>query len=171
MTSLAASLAASAVPTYLAKLNPHERDACISFEEGPHIYTINDNGNISSKSDYMSVTTWNHSHFAHFDADAIIKKMMSSKKWPQSKYYGMSVEEIKAGWEKNRDEAAGAGTKMHYDIECYYNKHEVKNDSKEYAHFMKFVEAFPNLKPYRTEWMVWYEELRFAGSIDMVYEK
>jgi len=186
MTSLAASLAASAaptylaasaVPTYLAKLNPHERDACISFEEGPHIYTINDNdtindnGNISSKSDYMSVTTWNHSHFAHFDADAIIKKMMSSNKWPQSKYYGMSVEEIKAGWEKNRDEAASAGTKMHYDIECYYNKYEVKNDSKEYAHFMKFVEAFPNLKPYRTEWMVWYEELRFAGSIDMVYEK
>ena len=97
--------------------------------------------------------------------------MMSSKKWSQSKYYGMSVEEIKAAWEKNRDEAATAGTKMHYDIECYYNKMDVENDSKEYSYFMKFVEAFPNLKPYRTEWMVWYEELRFAGSIDMVYEK
>lgn len=162
---------ATPVPTYLAKLNPHERDACISFDEGPHIYTINDNDTINGDSDYMSVTTWNHSHFEHFDADAIIKKMMSSKKWPENKYYGMSVEEIKAAWEKNRDEAASAGTKMHYDIECYYNKMEVKNDSVEYAHFKKFVEAFPDLKPYRTEWMVWHEELRFAGSIDMVYEK
>lgn len=151
--------------TYLANLNPHERDACISFDEGPHIYTINGDSN------YMSVTTWNHSHFEHFDADAIIKKMMSGKKWSESKYYGMSVEEIKASWEKNRDEAASAGTKMHYDIESYYNKQIVKNDSKEYAYFMKFVETFPNLKPYRTEWMIWHKELRFAGSIDMVYEK
>ena len=28
-------------PTYLAKKNPHPRDKCISFDEGPHIYTIN----------------------------------------------------------------------------------------------------------------------------------
>ena len=75
MTTLAAS-----VPTYLEKLNPHERDACISFEEGPHIYTINDNdtindnGAINGNSDYMSVTTWNHSHFERFNANAIIKK-------------------------------------------------------------------------------------------------
>jgi ATP-dependent exoDNAse (exonuclease V) beta subunit len=165
------SLTVSATPNYLATLNSHERDACITFDEGPHIYSINGDSN------YMSVTTWNHSHFEHFDADAIITKMMSGKKWTESKYYGMSVEEIKASWEKNRDEAASAGTKMHYDIECYYNKIDVINDStllqsyKEFAHFMKFVETFPHLKPYRTEWMVWHEELRFAGSIDMVYEK
>ena len=45
----------------LAKQNPHERDAHISFEEGPHIYTID------GESDFMSVTTWNHSHFAEFN--------------------------------------------------------------------------------------------------------
>ena len=28
----------------LAKQNPHERDAHISFEEGPHIYTIDGEG-------------------------------------------------------------------------------------------------------------------------------
>ena len=27
------------------------------------------------------------------------------------------------------------------------------------------------LKPYRTEWMVFHEELRLAGSIDMVFER
>ena len=48
-------------PTYLANLNPHPRDSHISFDEGPHIYTID------GDSDYMSVTTWNHSHFPHFN--------------------------------------------------------------------------------------------------------
>ena len=74
------------VPDYLAKLNPHERDECIKFDAGPHIYTIN---NDSSKK-YTSVTTWNHSHFAHFDADKIIDNMMRSKKWCESKYYGIT---------------------------------------------------------------------------------
>ena len=42
---------------YLEKINPHERDFQISFDEGPHTYTID------GDSDYMSVTTWNHKHF------------------------------------------------------------------------------------------------------------
>ena len=148
----------------LAKQNPHERDAHISFEEGPHIYTID------GESDFMSVTTWNHSHFAEFNADAIITNMMNGRKWAQSKYYGMTREEIKAQWEANRDEAAQAGTKMHYDIECYYNGMDVSNDSVEYAYFQRFLEDHSDFVPYRTEWMVWDTELRFAGSIDMVYE-
>ena len=65
----------------LAKKNPHERDEHISFDEGPHIYTID------GESDFMSVTTWNHSHFAHFNADVIITNMMNGKNWPQFKYY------------------------------------------------------------------------------------
>jgi hypothetical protein len=96
-------------PTYLAKLNPHERDSRIVFDEGPHIYY--------------------HAHFEKFDSDAIIVNMMKSKKWPQSKYYGQTVDEIKAGWDKNCNEAAEAGTKMHYDIECYYNECPNDNDS------------------------------------------
>ena len=153
---------------FLSTLHPHERDDSISFDEGPHIYTID------GDSDYMSVTTWNHSHFEHFDADAIIANMMRSKRWTQSKYYGMTPDEIKAGWEKNRDEAATAGTAMHLDIERFYNKIPVENDSVEFAHFQRFRAYFenarPGVKPYRTEWMVWDTELRFAGSIDMVYE-
>ena len=129
----------------LAKKNPHERDEHISFDEGPHIYTMD--GEI----DFMSVTTWNHSHFADFNADAIITNMMNSKKWPQSKYYGMTREEIKTQWEANRDEAAQSGTKMHYDIECYYNGMDVSNDSTEYAYFQRFLDDHADLVPYRTE--------------------
>ena len=68
----------------LSNANPHERDEHIEFDEGPHIYTID------GDSDFMSVTTWNHSHFEHFDADAIIARMMRSKKWGQNKYFGKS---------------------------------------------------------------------------------
>ena len=149
---------------YLAKLNPHERDSHITFDEGPHIYTID------GDSDFKSVTTWNHSHFEHFNADSIIFNMMNSPKWNENKYYGKTPDEIKALWDKNRDEAAEAGTKMHYDIECYYNNMDVQNESIEYDYFKNFLNLFGHLKPYRTEWMVYHEELRLAGSIDMVFE-
>ena len=166
---------------YLARKNPHFRDEMITFDEGPHIYTIN------GDSGFTSVTTWNHSHFEKFDADKIIQRMMSSKRWPQSKYFGKSVEEIKAMWDANRDSAAAAGTAMHYDIECYYNEMPVTNESLEYSYFKNFLKAMESgafcvddasassrkygLKPYRTEWMVFHEELRMAGSIDMIFER
>jgi len=154
---------------FLAQLNKHERDANISFEAGPHLYTIKG----VDKSAFISVTTWNHSHFAHFDADLIITNMMKGKNWVKSKYFGKTREEIKAEWELNRDEAASAGTNMHYQIECYYNTglHNINNEhSIEYIYFKNFLAACPGLKPYRTEWMIYHEELRLAGSIDMVYE-
>jgi hypothetical protein len=180
---------------FLAQLNAHPRDAFISFEAGPHLYTIKG----LESSAFTSVTTWNHSHFGHFDADAIITQMMKGAKWTQSKYYGQTREEIKAGWETNRDEAASAGTALHYQIECYYNGASVSEasvseasvseasvsdasasisqsgpeevtKSVEYGYFKNFLKACPDLKPYRTEWMIYHEELRLAGSIDMVYE-
>ena len=153
-------------PTYLAELHPHERDAHISFDEGPHIYTID------GDSGFMSVTTWNHSHFPHFNADKIIKKMMASKNWSNSKYFGMTADEIKAQWNENGRLASEAGTKMHYDIECYYNDMaiEVYEDCKEFNYFLVFDKDHNDLKPYRTEWMVWDKELQFAGSIDMIYK-
>jgi hypothetical protein len=154
------------IPTYLATLNAHPRDQFITFDEEPHLYYVNGEGG------YTSVTTFNHGHFSHFDADAIIDKMMKGKNWsnPQYKYYGMTREQIKAMWDKNRDQASGAGTQMHYDIECYWNNMEVNNDSIEFSYFKKFVADFPELKPYRTEWMVYYEELKLSGSIDMIFE-
>lgn len=167
-------------PQYLAKKNPHPRDEQITFDEGPHIYTIavsNPDGSVSYDSGFTSVTTWNHSHFKGFDADAIIDKMMSSARWSESQYFGMTREQIKAQWDKNRDEAASAGTKMHYDIECYYNECPNENDSTEYKWFLDFERDRTQeggfgeqLTPYRTEMMVFHEELRLSGSIDMIYE-
>jgi ATP-dependent exoDNAse (exonuclease V) beta subunit len=152
-------------PSYLKEKNPHPRDERILFDEPTHVYTIDGDSN------FTSVTTFNHKLFEAFDADKIIAKMKRSKNWKLGhRYFGKTDEEIKALWEKNRDEAAQAGTKMHYDIECYYNECPNENDSVEYKYFKNFTEAFPELKPYRTEWTVFHEELKLAGSIDMVFQ-
>ncbi len=153
-------------PTFLSKKNAHQRDAHISFDEGPHIYTID------GDSDYMSVTSWNSTHFPKFDADSVISKMMNSPRWSKSPYFGMTREEIKMKWNNDGIEASEAGTKMHYNIECFYNGMDVEDDgSLEWKYFREFNEAVGNeLTPYRTEWMVWDKELRLAGSVDMLFE-
>ena len=149
---------------YLANKNPHERDSHITFDEGPHIYTID------GDSDFTSVTTFNHKQFEHFDPDKIIDNMMKSSKWYINKYYGMTKQEIKDLWNNNGKEASEAGTKMHYDIECYYNNNQNDNDSVEYKYFLEFAKDHAHLVPYRTEWMVYHEEYKIAGSIDMIFE-
>lgn len=150
---------------YLAQKNAHPRDEFITFDEGPHIYTI------KGDSGFTSVTTWNHSHFSHFDAEGTINRMMNSPKWSQNKYYGKTKQEILDLWEANRIESSSAGTKLHYDIECFYNDQPSDNNSLEYGYFLNFQKDFAHLTPYRTEWMVYDEELRLAGSIDMVFKK
>jgi ATP-dependent exoDNAse (exonuclease V) beta subunit len=40
----------------------------------------------------------------------------------------------------------------------------------EWAMFIQFVKDHPHLKPYRTEWTIYHEDAKIAGSIDMVYE-
>jgi len=157
--------------TNLSAKNPHERDSRITFEPVEHKYTID----ADPATAYTSVTTWVHGHFREFDSDDIIKRMMASRNWKQSQYYGMTADQIKASWDTNRDAAAAAGTVMHYNIECYYNGLPVPPDdanSTEFGYFLQFQSEYaaPKLRPYRTEWTVFDEAVRISGSIDMVYE-
>ena len=155
----------------LENINPHSRDKYITFDEEPHIYTVTIDG--TEDDSYMSVTTWNHSHFGKFDSDKVIDKMMKGKNWKKSKYYGMSKEEIKEQWKQTGKEASEAGTKMHQDIEDYYNGKKINNNSIEYKFFEEFHKEYieGKLKPFRTEWMVFDEDLKIAGSVDMIYER
>lgn len=154
-------------PNYLATLNAHPRDEFITFEEGPHIYTV-----CGERGTYTSVTTWNHSHFSHFDADAVIDGMFASGNMdkPTHKYHGMTKEQIKEQWRDSGRLASGSGTQIHADIEHYYNGMPIENDSLEFKYFLKFVKDHPDLTAYRTEWMIYYEELMISGSIDMVFK-
>ncbi len=117
---------------YLAKKNAHPRDAYIAFDEPTHVYTITHPETGIPDSTFMSVTTWNHHHFAKFDSEKIVNQIIGSKKHktdPTYKYYQMTKDQILAMWDANRDQASGAGTNMHYDIECYYNQMPVTNES------------------------------------------
>jgi len=143
----------------------------------------------------------------------VIQKMMKGKKWnPQNKYWGMTPEQIKALWNANGAAVSGAGTDLHYNIECFMNdsvqpypythkqlaqkyiiaQNELKDagppdqqnnippnelkdapaptPAKEWQYFLDFLRDYPDLKPYRTEWTIYDEELKLSGSIDMVYE-
>tara|TARA_B100000424_G_scaffold271657_2_gene275572 strand:- start:2158 stop:2928 length:771 start_codon:yes stop_codon:yes gene_type:complete len=148
----------------LSEKNPHPHDKQVVFHEGPHEYVV------KKRKGYTSVTTFVHSQFYPFNPNYVIDRMMKSPNWPESEYFGMTKEEIKSQWKKNGNDAAVAGTKMHADIEHYYNGDPRENDSIEYKYFMDF-EKKNTLTPYRTEWVIYDEELLFGGSIDMVYIK
>ena len=170
----------------LSTRNSVERDSQIKFYARGHKYEI-----LSDKSSkYTSVTTWNHSHFPKFDADKIIENIFKSKSWdPDHKYWGQTAEQIKASWKSNGEQVAGAGTNLHERIEIFMNNENLENDYSlkdlyeeyvknnknkdeqiEWDYFIQFVKENPNLKPYRTEWMIFDEELKLAGSIDMVFQ-
>ena len=180
----------------LSKRNSHIRDNNLVFNEQTHKYTITTDPN----SKYISVTTFNHLHFPQFDPDDIINKMMKGNRWNSThKYWGKTPEEIKDGWNQNALSVSCQGTNLHFDIECFMNQDIVDeesnepisythadlleiyideiqqgispvNISKEWEYFLQFIKATPNLKPYRTEWTIYNEDIKMAGSIDMVYE-
>jgi hypothetical protein len=172
----------------LSETNSHPRDINIQFYEEDHKYVILTEPEIK----YTSVTTWNHQHFPKFDADEVINSMMKGKGWKEGhRYWGLTPQQIKAQWNSNKDSVAGAGTDLHFEIECFNNDkrlsrgytnkelydiymidygliHETK--SLEWQYFINFVKDNPHLKPYRTEWTVYHDDVKISGSIDMIYE-
>lgn len=151
--------------TYLKEKNVHDRDAGIVFDEEPHVYYVH------GKTDNISVTTLVHKHFPKFDAKLVISRMMRSKNWPNSPYFGKSAEEIQNQWSQSGLDATTKGTYMHKSIEMFYNNDPVTdNDTPEYKMFMDFHNDHKDtLEAYRTEWEVYDEEHKIAGSIDMVF--
>jgi hypothetical protein len=173
----------------LAVVNKHERDDRIQFEEETHTYTID-----GVRKGWTSCTGFLHNFFGHFDADAVIAKMMSSSKWVESKYYGMTAEAIKKQWSDKGAASSAAGTRMHLDIEHYYNatplctsenpsleeglaaleKDWAPNPGAEWDYFCDYQRTYvipKGWKPWRTEWLVFDPEHKVAGSIDMIYMK
>lgn len=172
----------------LSVFNAHSRDKYITFFEEGHKYIVLFEPDVK----YTSVTTWNHEHFSQFNADEVIKNMMKGKSWKEGhKYWGLSADQIKALWDNNKGSVSQAGTDLHYQIECFHNEsslqqldysnadlyelylkkgNKFKNNSVEWDYFIHFVKDHSHLKPYRTEWIIYHEEARISGSIDMVYK-
>lgn len=183
----------------LAVVNEHPRDLRIQFNEEEHSYAID-----GVKAGWSSCTQFIHKFFGHFDPDVVIPKMMRGRDWYKNPLYGKTTEEIKAIWAASGAEASSAGTRMHLDIEHFYNSAyfeklwgNVKKQfaipntdsaesitsmkkaddwdpkaSPEWDMFIAYQEKIGSkMIPFRTEWLVFNEDIKVAGSIDMLYKK
>ena len=142
------------------QLNRHERDERLHFDPQAHVYTIDG-------TEYCSVTTVVESCFEQFDADR-----WAEIKAPQQ---GLTPEELKALWARKGEIARTLGTQMHEKIERYYlgampspsgGGREGALDET-YQLFLRFTRQY-HLTPYRTEWAIYDEDSRVAGTLDFL---
>ena len=163
--------------------NGHDRDQNITFNEGPHTYDIA--GDDQNK--YISVTTLIHKLYPEFNGYEIAKRMISNSKFPKTKQYepyrylvrplqsdDQLVTEILEMWSKNGQDASNKGTIMHKSIEMFFNniKEENIEQTKEIQYFHNFAkkQVERGLKPFRTEWMIYDDEYKVCGSVDMIFQ-
>lgn len=168
----------------LALKNAHPRDQHIRFVEQGHTYFI------GSDSDYTSVTTYLKILFSEFNEEEAAINAFKNNKSKNSNYKNMSIDEIKEKWTQDKNK----GTVLHKACELFYNQvlpqgtphtnHELlkhyqsqpskyqynQEDPIAFSYFMNFVIHNPDLKAFRTEMLIYHEELRIAGSIDILFK-
>jgi hypothetical protein len=147
----------SPVKGKLEKENSVTRDQRLKFDSKRHRYYIDKNP------DTLSVSSLVSSFFPEFDIGhwAPIKAAEE----------GITVEEKIEEWKRNGEEKSNLGTELHEQIENFYNDKYYVDSTPEFGHFKSFIEQYPTMEPYRSEWRVFDEELLLAGTIDMVYIK
>jgi hypothetical protein len=183
----------------LAKDNCHPNDNRITFDEPTHIYTIDGDSSYTSVTTFLhhqfpkfnpdpvatnllvpfyfngkpNTNQYRATAIANIQAslpyaskEAVIELLNDTT----SEFYKREKQAIMDEWVTS----SKSGTKIHADIEYFYNDEPRPNDSIEYQFFeafrTDFEREYPQYRPYRTEWTVFYKELKIAGSIDMVYE-
>lgn len=159
----------------LHDIHANVRDKTIKFIDETHTYKVDWENDGSFVSDnIMSVTTFCKTFFPKFNPDEVIKKMMNSKKWHKSKYFGWSTQQIKQHWEEIREIAARNGTAHHLFCEKFYNGLVEDISKVEYnpaiRQFMDFVDDHKQLIPYRTEWVLRSnKEHKICGTPDIIF--
>jgi ATP-dependent exoDNAse (exonuclease V) beta subunit len=157
----------------LAREHPHPRDDRVWMHEEPHLYYVD-----WQRGQYVSVTTFKKKLFKEFNPEMAAGMVLRSRRYqnkdPTYEYTGMSKETILKKWKDNGELQSGLGTQMHKQIELFWNDQFDLYSLEalavpELEMFRAFVADYPSLRPYRTEWMVFHEELALCGSIDMVF--
>ncbi len=139
----------------------HQRDQHIKFEPGAHKYTIDGE-------EFKSVTTLVGEFFEQFDADANALRIATKQNRGKSHEEILRIaEELKAEWKRKGEAAANLGTRLHADIESFYLGDQQATTDAAYNHFLRFAEEY-HLQPYRTEWTIFDEDARVAGTLDML---
>lgn len=185
--------------TYLSEKNGVARDLEVTFEPTRHVYTIKDSKALTPP---VSVTTLtSRGVWPAFDPDATIDRIMQSEDYKsgESKYAGMSRSQIRKQWDEAGLEARTEGTRLHDQIERYYNRGTLSETSspappskrgtlsptspplkkrarreeepRDWRQFVAWATApeQAHLVPYRTEWRIFSRKCNVAGSVDMVF--
>jgi len=155
----------------LSQINPHPRDNDIKFDSVLHKYTVN------SDPEYISVTTFIKQYFEKFDPDTIARNMVKNKNFKTdpkyAKYqFGLEGEEliqkIVSSWTDYGKQVSGEGTTMHNNIENYYNDNKFDHNNQLFKIYDDAMNE-KGYKPYRTEFMIYDEDFKIAGCVDMLY--
>jgi hypothetical protein len=150
-----------------------ERDNHIQFFPLEHVYLYN------GKEELMPVSSVISSFFKPFDSYYWSERKANERHVPQ----GQVLEE----WDAKGTCSREGGTFMHLQIENYYKGlpyqqqfpfkyrgkyvhiDEVITIEQEYSQFMEFLKNH-RFKPFRTEWSIYDEDLKVAGTIDMIHK-
>lgn len=149
------------------------QDEKIFFEEESHTYTVSGLGNMTPVSTVIS------KFFKAFD----------SEYWSLRKCNGdkIAAAKLREEWESKGSFASQAGTYLHKQIENYLNDKLMPNSlncclsynglylklqkqvsiSREWAYFLTFDKDTQYI-PFRTEWCVYDEDTKIAGTIDLI---
>ena len=135
-------------------INPHDRDADISFDPDAHLYTVRGVA-------FETVTTLVNNCFEQFDADYWSRR----KATPEC-----PAEVLKKMWADKGREARDLGTRMHDCIEHWYLGDldaSTNIGDRAFDNFKQFS-ASVHLTPFRSEWRIYIEEFRLAGTLDFL---
>lgn len=169
----------------LEQMNP-DRESAVAFDESAHKYRILTDPN----HEYISVTAWIGTFFEPFNADKILARMRKSPKWSTGPYNGMTDEEIKLKWDNNRDQASEKGTRIHGDIDYEIRKdiaaslnsimatsstsetteRMIDKTNPSWKLYERFLAEHPTWKIVKTEWRLFDEESKVAGTIDALFQ-
>ncbi len=151
-----------------------KRDAHIQFYPQEHIYLYN------GQEQFIPVSSVISCFFKPFDSFYWSEYKANQRHVPQ----GQILEE----WDVKGTRSRDVGTFMHQQIENYYkglpylqefpfryngkyiHLNEQINLEIEYGQFVGFLKNH-EFKPFRTEWAIYDEELKIAGTIDMIHKR
>lgn len=140
--------------------NAHVRDSRVHFDAASHSYAIEAeaDGRIIPCD---SVTTIIDSLFEHFDADYWAARKATALK---------SADQIKAEWAEKARIASEKGTELHDRVERHYLGETPSPEAladPAFSNFLRFA-ASRTLTPFRSEWRIFSEKFRVAGTLDFL---
>ena len=140
----------------------------LQFTEDDHRYVIKDKRSGNEVKELVSCTTFIGRYFPPFDPDGSMCAKCAAKK-------GITAEAMRAEWDKNRDEAAAYGTRVHEYMEDLLKERKPRNtpeNEKERIVFelgAKFVKSLkPRIECIQPEKIICDADLGLAGTIDLL---